>query len=44
MPRKLTLEAIQQKFSVEDPTQIVDLNLWANDLDDVSILKDLPNV
>ena len=44
MGRKLTLDNIAQKFNLDDPTTIVDLNLWANDLEDVSILKDLPNV
>ena len=44
MGRKLTLESIRQRNSVDDPSQVVDLNLWANDLEDVSILKDMPNV
>lgn len=44
MGKKLTEEMIKDKSNVEDISQIVDLNFWASDLEDVSILNDMPNV
>lgn len=44
MGKKLTEQMIRDKTNVEDISQIVDLNFWASDLEDVSILGRIPNV
>jgi len=42
--KPLTKELILQKCKTDKLTQIKNVNLWGNDLDDLSILADLPNV
>ncbi len=42
--KPLTKELILQKCKTDKLTQIKNVNLWGNDLDDLSILGDLPNV
>ncbi len=44
MGKKLTEEMIRDKNDDEDITQIENLNFWASDIDDVSILTRMPNV
>ena len=44
MGKKLTEEMIRDKTNVSDISSIVDLNFWASDLEDVSILSEMPNV
>lgn len=44
MGKKLTEEMIRDKSNVEDISTLVDLNFWASDLEDVSILDNMPNV
>lgn len=44
MGKKLTEEMIKDKSNVEDISTLVDLNFWASDLEDVSILDNMPNV
>ena len=44
MGKKLTEDMIREKSNVEDTTAIVDLNFWASDLEDVSILNQMPNI
>ena len=44
MGKKLTEEMIKDKSNVEDISTIVDLNFWASDLDDVTIVDKMPNV
>lgn len=44
MGKKLTEQMIRDKTNVEDISQIIDLNFWASDLEDVSILGRIPTV
>lgn len=44
MGKKLTEDMIKEKSNVDDIGSIVDLNFWASDLEDVSILQRMPNV
>ena len=44
MGKKLTEEMIKDKSNVEDIHTIVDLNFWASDLEDVSIVNEMPNL
>jgi cilla- and flagella-associated protein len=44
MEKKLTEDMIREKSNVDDISAIVDLNFWAGDLEDVSILNKMPNV
>eukprot|EP00347_Sterkiella_histriomuscorum_P016658 403352350 len=42
--KPLTKELILQKCKTEKLSSIKNVNLWGNDLDDLSILQDMPNV
>ncbi|CDW90829.1 leucine rich repeat family protein [Stylonychia lemnae] len=42
--KALTKDMLLQKCKAEKLTQIKNVNLWGNDLDDLSVLQDLPNV
>mmetsp|Transcript_27191 Transcript_27191/g.24077 ORF Transcript_27191/g.24077 Transcript_27191/m.24077 type:complete len:236 (+) Transcript_27191:34-741(+) len=44
MGKKLTEEMIRDKTNVDDISTLLDLNFWASDLEDVSILSEIPNV
>ena len=45
MGKKLTEEMIKDKCAnVDDISSLIDLNFWASDLEDVSILSEMPNV
>ena len=44
MGKQLTLEMIIQKAKSDKFNSIKNLNLWGNDLDDVSVIKELPNL
>jgi len=44
MGKPLTLELIIQRTKSDKFEQIKNLNLWGNDLDDVSVIKELPNL
>jgi len=42
--KPLSKELILQKCSMDKLTQIKNVNLWGNDIDDLGVLKDLPNL
>ena len=44
MGKPLTLELIIQRTKSDKFESIKNLNLWGNDLDDVSVIKELPNL
>jgi cilla- and flagella-associated protein len=44
MGKSLTAELIMQRSKTDNFDKIKNLNLWGNDLEDVSILRELPNV
>ncbi|CAI2379146.1 unnamed protein product [Moneuplotes crassus] len=44
MGKKLTEEMIRDKTNIDDIEQVKDLNFWANDLEDVSILSRMPSI
>jgi len=44
MAKKLTLDLIVQRTKSDKFGSIKNLNLWGNDLDDVSVIQELPNL
>ncbi len=44
MGKTLTPELIRQRCKTDKLQNVKNLNLWGNDLDDISILKDMPNI
>lgn len=44
MAKKLTLDLIAQRTKSDKFASIKNLNLWGNDLDDVSVIQELPNL
>ena len=44
MSRKLTLDFIKTKTNNSKCNQIKSLNLWGNELEDISILSELPQL
>ena len=44
MGKTLTQQLIQDKCKTEKLSSIKNLNLWGNDLEDISIIKDMPNI
>lgn len=42
--KPLTRELILKKCNVEKLASIKSVNLWGNDIDDLTILQELPNV
>ncbi len=44
MGKQLTLEMIAQRTKSDKFASIKNLNLWGNDLDNVSVIKELPNL
>ena len=44
MGKTLTPELIQLKCKTDKLNTIKNLNLWGNDLDDISIVKEMPNI
>lgn len=44
MPKPLTLQLIQQKVKNDSVGQVKNLNLWGNELDDLSVLEYVPNL
>lgn len=44
MGKKLTPELILSKCKQDNLSSIKNLNLYGNDLEDISILKDIPNI
>ena len=44
MGKKLTEDMIKDKSNIDDISTLIDLNFWASELEDVSILNDMPNV
>ena len=44
MPTTLTRESILAKYKVENLEEIKNLNLWGNDIENIEIIKDLPNL
>lgn len=42
--KTLTPELIQLKCKTDKLQSIKNLNLWGNDLEDISLIKDMPNV
>ena len=44
MGKTLTPDVIQSKCKTDKLSNIKNLNLWGNDLDDISIIKEMPNI
>lgn len=44
MGKTLTPQLLQMKCKTDKLTSIKNLNLWGNDLDNISIIKDMPNI
>ena len=44
MGKTLTAEVIQTKCKTDKIGNIKNLNLWGNDLDDLAIIKEMPNI
>ena len=44
MGKTLTAEVIQLKCKTDKIANIKNLNLWGNDLDDLAIIKEMPNI
>ena len=44
MGKTLTPEVIQTKCKTDKLVNIKNLNLWGNDLEDISIIKEMPNI
>lgn len=44
MGKTLTPELIMMKCKTDKISNIKNLNLWGNDLEDISIIKDMPNI
>ena len=44
MGKTLTPELILMKCKTDKLTNIKNLNLWGNDLEDVSLIKEMPNI
>lgn len=44
MGKKLTEDLVKNKSKCDNLSQIKNLNLWGNDLEDLEILQYLPNV
>lgn len=44
MGKTLTPELILMKCKTDKLAQIKNLNLWGNDLDDISIIREMPNI
>lgn len=44
MGKTLTAELIQMKCKTDKLQSIKNLNLWGNDLEDIAIVKDMPNI
>lgn len=44
MGKTLTPELIQLKCKTDKLANIKNLNLWGNDLDDIALIKDMPNI
>ena len=44
MGKTLTPELILTKCKTDKLQSIKNLNLWGNDLEDISIIKDMPNI
>jgi Leucine-rich repeat (LRR) protein len=44
MGKTLTADVIQTKCKTDKIANIKNLNLWGNDIDDLSIIKEMPNI
>ena len=44
MSKKLTADLIQTRCKTDKLANIKNLNLWGNDLEDISIIKEMPNI
>jgi len=44
MGKTLTPELIQMKCKTDKLANIKNLNLWGNDLEDISLVKEMPNI
>jgi Leucine-rich repeat (LRR) protein len=44
MVKKLTAELVVQRCKCDKISQIKNLNLWGNELEDISIIKEIPNM
>ena len=44
MGKTLTSELIMMKCKTDKISNIKNLNLWGNDLEDISIIKEMPNI
>ena len=44
MGKTLTPELIQSKCKTDKLSSIKNLNLWGNDLEDISIISQMPNI
>lgn len=44
MGKALTAELIQMKCKTEKLVNIKNLNLWGNDIEDISLIRDMPNI
>lgn len=44
MGKKLNSQLIQMKCKTDKLSSIDKINLWGNDLEDISILREMPNV
>jgi Leucine-rich repeat (LRR) protein len=44
MGKTLTPELIQMKCKTDKLSTIKNLNLWGNDLEDISLIKEMPNI
>ena len=41
---KLTVEMVAQKAKTDNIQKIKKLDMWSNDLDDVSLIKEMPQI
>jgi Leucine-rich repeat (LRR) protein len=44
MSKPLTIQLVQQKTKTDSLASIKNLNLWGNDIDDLKVLRQLPNL
>ena len=44
MGKTLTADVIQTRCKTDKLANIKNLNLWGNDLEDISIIKEMPNI
>lgn len=44
MPVTLTKEIVIKKYKIEKLEELKNLNLWGNDIEDVEVIKELPNL